>query len=338
MNIRFKDYGAEFDNILVINGSNKSGKTHLLKEIEKGLNGELEDFYVNNNRVFKGDYNTIYIGDYNNFATDFKLTKTNIFKKLIYDDVLNAINSVDMLTKVNTIFDTIDQKINDSIQNNELLSNIKFNINIDSIDKIIEKFTEIYIEEYLLDDKITPRSILRKLLINLSLYQAKKNNLDNVVILIDDIDTSLDEKEIYNLIKQLEKETNIYFILTSSRNIYSYFTNKDNIYKIFNNRLNNITNLEGSIKETIIMNEYIKTSNKDNFESFYEENEYLINEIDINYFKTNVLPTLTYQIGLLYSNEFTNEEFDYIITTSNEVHKLFLKILYKTLTNNIEIL
>lgn len=334
MNIRFNDYGVEFNNILIINGSNKSGKTYLLKEIEKGLNGELEEFYVNNNRVFKGDFNTIYVGDYNNFATDFKLTKSNVFKKLIYDDILKTINSEDMLTRVNNIFNSIDQKINNSLENNSLLNGIKFNINIDNIDKIIEKFTDIYIEDYLLDEKITPRSILRKLLIKLSLFQANKDNLENVVILIDDIDTSLDEKEIFNLIKQFEKEEKLFFIVTSSRNIYSYVENKNNVYKLYNNSLNNIVNVDGCIKETIIRNEYVKQGSNDNFESFYEENEYLINEEDINYFKNNILPNLNYQIGLLYSNNLNKEEFDNLITTKNEVEKLYLEVIYNNLTNN----
>ena len=186
MNIRFNELNLIFNNLLVINGANKSGKSKILKTIEKGLNGEIEEFYVNNNRVFKGDYNTIYIGDYNNFSTDFKLTKSNVFKRLIYDDVLNTMNSEDMLTRVNTIFNSIDQKVNRLLENENLLKDIKFNINIDSIDKIIEKFTEVYIENYLLDDKITPRSVLRRLLIDLALFQASKDNHENTVILIDE--------------------------------------------------------------------------------------------------------------------------------------------------------
>ena len=81
MNIRYKElYSFEFDNVLFINGANKSGKTKLLKLLEKGAIGELEDFYINNNKVYKNDYQVLFIGDYNNFATDFKLSKTNVFK------------------------------------------------------------------------------------------------------------------------------------------------------------------------------------------------------------------------------------------------------------------
>ena len=75
MNIRFNELNLSFNNLLVINGANKSGKSKILKTIERGLNGELEEFYVNNSRVNKGDFKTIYNGDYNNFSTDFKLTK-----------------------------------------------------------------------------------------------------------------------------------------------------------------------------------------------------------------------------------------------------------------------
>ena len=335
MNIRFNELNLIFNNLLVINGANKSGKSKILKTIEKGLNGELEEFYVNNNRVFKGDYNTIYIGDYNNFSTDFKLTKSNVFKKLIYDDVLNTMNSEDMLTRVNTIFNSIDQKVNRLLENENLLKDIKFNINIDSIDKIIEKFTEVYIENYLLDDKITPRSVLRRLLIDLALFQASKDNHENTVILIDDVDTSLDEKEIFKLIKILEKNR-IKFIVTSSRNIYSYVEDKRCVYKLFNGILNNIVNIEGCIKEAVIRNEYNAKKSNDNFDSFYEENEYLINEEDINYFQKNILPNLNYQIGLLYSNNLNQDDFEEIISTKNDLEKLYLDIIYKNLTNMID--
>ena len=335
MNIRFNEFNLIFNNLLVINGANKSGKSKILKTIEKGLNGELEEFYVNNNRVFKGDYNTIYIGDYNNFSTDFKLTKSNVFKKLIYDDVLNTMNSEDMLTRVNTIFNSIDQKVNRLLENENLLKDIKFNINIDSIDKIIEKFTEVYIENYLLDDKITPRSVLRRLLIDLALFQASKDNHENTVILIDDVDTSLDEKEIFKLIKILEKNR-IKFIVTSSRNIYSYVEDKRCVYKLFNGILNNIVNIEGCIKEAVIRNEYNAKKSNDNFDSFYEENEYLINEEDINYFQKNILPNLNYQIGLLYSNNLNQDDFEEIISTKNDLEKLYLDIIYKNLTNMID--
>ena len=333
MNIRFDNSNLDFNNLLVINGSNKTGKSKLLKLLERGFTGEVENFFVNNNRVYKGDFNIIFVGDYNNFSTDFKLTKSNIFKKMIYDDILNTINSEDMLTRVNNIFNIIDQKVNSSLEKEELLKNIKFNINIDSVDKIIEKFTEIYIEDYLLDDKVTPRSLLRKLLINLSLYQCEKNNLENTVIFIDDVDTSLDEKEIFNLIKTLENNNKINFVVSSSRNIYPYIDNKSCVYKIFNDTLTNIVNIDGCIKETIIRNEYIKQGSNDNFELFYEENEYLINEEDINYFKNNIIPNLNYQIGLLYSNNLNSEEFEKIITTKKEIEKLYLKIVYKNLTN-----
>lgn len=238
-----------------------------------------------------------------------------------------------MLKRVNSIFNTIDEKINNSITNNDLLKDIKFNINIDSVDKIIEKFTDIYIEDYLLDDKITPRSVLRKLLINLTLFQTTKINSNNTIIIIDDIDISLDEKEIFNLIKLFEKNENIKFIISSSRNIYPYIKEKSNVYKLHNNNLKNIINIDGCIKETLITNEYNKTQSKDNYESFYEENEYLINEEDMIYFKNKIIPNLSHQIGLMYSNDLNDIDFENIITTMNELEKLYLKIIYRNLTS-----
>ena len=342
MNIRYKDmYSFEFDNVLFINGSNKSGKTKLLKLLEKGAIGELENFYINNNKVYKNDYQVLFIGDYNNFATDFKLTKANTFKKLIYDDIIEKMNTENILNKTNEIFNIIDDKINETISKNELTKNLKFNINIDSIDKIIEKFTNIYIDDYLLDDKITPRSSLRKLLINLTLYQIEKLDRDNIIVFIDDIDNSFDELELFNLIKTLETNNKAKFIVSSSRNIYPYVKNKKDIYKINNQKTKNIVNIESCIKQSIITNEYKEQNIKDDFNTFFEENEYLINDEDINYFNKKILPSLNYQIGLIYCNDeleikLIDDEEDNIIKVKNNLEKIFLETIYNYLINNID--
>ena len=342
MNIRYKDmYSFEFDNVLFINGSNKSGKTKLLKLLEKGAIGELENFYINNNKVYKNDYQVLFIGDYNNFATDFKLTKANTFKKLIYDDIIEKINTENILNKTNEIFNIIDDRINETISKNELTKNLKFNINIDSIDKIIEKFTNIYIDDYLLDDKITPRSSLRKLLINLTLYQIEKLDRDNIIVFIDDIDNSFDELELFNLIKTLETNNKAKFIVSSSRNIYPYVKNKKDIYKINNQKTKNIVNIESCIKQSIITNEYKEQNVKDDFNTFFEENEYLINDEDINYFNKKILPSLNYQIGLIYCNDeleikLIDDEENNIIKVKNNLEKIFLETIYNYLTNNID--
>lgn len=342
MNIRYKDmYSFEFENVLFINGSNKSGKTKLLKLLEKGAIGELENFYINNNKVYKNDYQVLFIGDYNNFATDFKLTKANTFKKLIYDDIIEKMNIENILNKTNEIFNIIDDKINETISKNELTNNLKFNINIDSVDKIIEKFTNIYIDDYLLDDKITPRSSLRKLLINLTLYQIEKLDSDNIIVFIDDIDNSFDELELFNLIKTLETNNKAKFIVSSSRNIYPYVKNKKDIYKINNQKTKNIVNIESCIKQSIITNEYKEQNIKDDFNTFFEENEYLINDEDINYFNKKILPSLNYQIGLIYCNDeleikLIDDEENNIIKVKNNLEKIFLETIYNYLTNNID--
>ena len=342
MNIRYKElYSFEFDNVLFINGANKSGKTKLLKLLEKGVIGELEDFYINNNKVYKNDYQVLFIGDYNNFATDFKLSKTNIFKKLIYDEIMEKININDILHNTNEIFNIINDKINNTISKNELIKNLKFDINIDSVDKVIEKFTNIYIDEYLLDDKITPRSSLRKLLINLTLYQIEKSTNDNIIVFIDDIDNSFDELELFNIIKTLENNCNAKFIVSSSRNIYPYIANKKDIYKIYNQKTKNIVNINSCIKQAIILNEYSKANSNEDFNSFFEENEYLINEEDINYFNNKILPSLNYQIGLIYCNnkleiKSLDDNENCIIKVKNNLEKIFLEIIYKYLTDSID--
>lgn len=186
---------------------------------------------------------------------------------------------------------------------NELIKNLKFDINIDFVDKIIEKFTNIYIDEYLLDDKITPRSSLRKLLINLTLYQIEKSANDNIIVFIDDIDNSFDELELFNIIKTLENNCNAKFIVSSSRNIYPYIANKKDVYKIPNQKTKNIVN--------------------------------------INYFNNNILPSLNYQIGLIYCNnkleiKSIDDSENSIVKVKNNLEKIFLEIIYKYLTDSID--
>ncbi len=340
MEIRFKidddSYFFNFDHSLFINGSNKSGKTYLLKYLENGIIGEKSDFYINNNRVYKGDYKVIYVGDYNNFATDFKLTKSNQFKKIIYDEIINKINTEEMMKKMNSIFNIIDEKVNKMISESNLINDgsLKLNIEFDNIDKIIEKFTNIYIDDYLLDENKTPRSTLRKLLYNLVFYEIKNCN-ENVFVIIDDIDNALDEMEIKNIINKIENDklfSNINFIVSSSRNIYSYVDNKANIYKIFNKKVKNIKNIDNCIKHSIILHEYNNTIDRPDFNSYIEENEYLINETDIDYFKSNILPHLNYYIGLMYCINVFDDSF---FILKNELERTFLKTIFDNLIDNI---
>lgn len=340
MNILYNNNNIEFDNILFIQGSNKTGKTKILKDLEKGFNGELKDFFINNNRIYKGDYKTYYIGDYNNFATDFKMTKSNTFKKLLFDEIINNINIDNILNKCNQLFDIIDDKVNDILKHNNYTNEIQVNTNIDSVDKVLEKFCNIYIEDFLLDENITPRSILRKLLINLTLYQISTNKHDNNIVFIDDFDNSFDDFDLYKLINSIENIDNTKFIVTSSRNIYKYVNNKSDIFKLYHNKLTNIRNMEYPIKQAIIVNEYNNTNNTNDLNSFYEENEFLINEEDIRYFKENILNKLSFEIGLLYCNDdfkISNNFYDNsFINVSNNLEKCFLEIIYSILTNNID--
>ena len=150
-----------------------------------------------------------------------------------------------------------------------------------------------------------------------------------------------DELELFNIIKTLENNFNAKFVVSSSRNIYPYIANKKDIYKISNQKTKNIVNINSCIKQAIILNEYSKTNNNEDFNSFFEENEYLINEEDINYFNNNVLPSLNYQIGLIYCNnkleiKSIDDSENSIVKIKNNLEKIFLEIIYKYLTDSID--
>ena len=46
------------------------------------------------------------------FTNEFKFTKSNTLKQLIYNDVINKINEDKIIKYTNEIFDIIDEKVN----------------------------------------------------------------------------------------------------------------------------------------------------------------------------------------------------------------------------------
>ena len=240
MQINFKyqniDSSISFNNNLIIFGSNKSGKTTLLKLIKEGLSGKNKNFYLNSLEINKDEYNIIYFDEETDFNNEFKFTQNNIFKTSLYDAIYKTIDKEKILAEINNSLDNIDNAVNKYLEkniNNNSKNKITFNIDIDDIDKIIDKFTTIYVND-LINTKEISKSDRRKLLYQLLLFNTSKDK--ETFIMIDDFDLYLDNEsiiEILNLITILNKHHCHFIISTNNSNIYRYLDPDDySIYKI----------------------------------------------------------------------------------------------------------
>ncbi len=350
MNICFKNANniiyLENDGIVFLLGPNQCGKTYFLKILQQGFEGKEEDFKVNNTFVGKNDYNTILLDDITDFANEFKFTKNNLFRELIYSSVLDSINEDKLLKEVNNIFDKIDRKVNKYLDinvNKNKKENLKFDIEINKLDDIIDKFTNIYINDYLLKENKIPRSIKRELIFNLLFLELiNKEDMSNI-ILIDNFDLYLDIENTLNIIKLLQdyhnKHLNTYFFLTTNSNIYPYINNKKSIYHINNGKLLRIKNIneiiENSYIETIMTEKLNKLAIDEEIAFLYHDN--IIKE------QENVLSNLQNEIGKIYISkeiEITNNSLPRLdklcIVCKNTFEHIFFKKLCDILHENVE--
>ena len=147
------------------------------------------------------DYNIITINEDNDFANEFKFTKSNALKQIIYNDVINKINEEKLINYTNEIFDTIDEKVNSLLDrkiNKKSDNNISFQIEIPDINSIIDRFTNIYIDNILLNDSEISKSMKRKLLYQLYFLDIK-NTEKNTIVIINNFDVYLKEIIIFHI-------------------------------------------------------------------------------------------------------------------------------------------
>lgn len=313
MDIVFKNEGKDNyiknNGIIYILGPNQCGKTHILNLIKDGFLGKNKDILVNNMNINKSDYNVIYYDDTTDFSNEFKFNKTNIFRDLIYSKVLDNISETKLLKEVNNLFDRIDAKVNQFLDinvNKKQEEKINFDIEIDDINEIIDKFTNIYIDNYLIKDSNISRSKRRKLIYNLLLFELKKSNTNYNVVFIDNFDLYLDlenTKKVINMLTEYHnKNNNTYFFLTSSNNIFEFIEYKMSIYHIHNYHLTHIDNMEDIVTNCFIKVSYLKQKSNEEYEKFYLDNVDLYKE-DIKSKINEILCLFQSEIGKLYISD-----------------------------------
>ena len=332
----------KLDKNLIFFGKNSNYKNKVINTLNNCLLGKNKNILINGNTYNSKNFNIISINEENDFTNEFKFTKNNTLKQIIYNDVINKINEEKIVKYTNEIFDVIDEKVNNLLDrkiNKKSDSNISFQIEIPDINSIIDKFTNIYIDDVLLNDSIISKSMKRKLLYQLYFLDIKKIDNQPTIIIINNFDVYLNTNEIINLLNTIDNlsNENCHFILSSCNNIFEYINiNNYNIYKI-TDKIINFNIIDEAIKNYIIKTEYNKSNSTILFDDFYINNESLITTEEIIKIKENIINKYSNQISKILNSDSIkivlhkpkNITCEYIICDNKETQNLFLEILNK---------
>lgn len=288
MEISFKKneeiYNINLNKNAIFFGQNNTYKNNFINTLIDVFNGKNKSLLINGLAQNLDDFNVIFISEDNDFAKEFKFTKGNALKNLIYNDIVKKINEEKIINYANEIFDSIDEKVNKLLDrkiNKKSNNNLSLQIEIPDLNSIIDKFTNIYVDDLLLNNSDISKAMKRKLLYQLYFLDIKNNCDKTNIVIINNFDVYLNSNEIIevlNSINELSNE-NCHFILSSSSNIFEYISlSSFAIYKI-NNHLLSLNVLDLAIKNYIIKRNFIGETQ--NFEDFYIKNEGLIEKEEI---------------------------------------------------------
>ena len=298
------------------------------------LSGYATTEYINDCQEVKWQPTEAIVTDMDSYETS---GGRNNLPRTIYIITYNY--EVNGIEYTNEIFDIIDEKINNLLDkkiNKKSDNNISFEIEIPNINSIIDKFTNIYIDDMLLTDNKISKSMKRKLLYQLYFLDIKKLSSKPTIVIINNFDVYLNSDEIIKLLNDINSLTNnnCHFILSSCNNIFEYINLKYyNIYKI-TNKVISINELNNAIKTFLIKNEYKNNNTNIEFNEFYNNNEYLISEEEISNIKNLLFNIKPYTINkILNSDDIklvlskpNNINQDYIICENNKEKELFNEI------------
>ena len=154
MEISFKKneeiYNINLNKNAIFFGQNNTYKNNFINTLIDVFNGKNKSLLINGLAQNLDDFNVIFISEDNDFAKEFKFTKGNALKNLIYNDIVKKINE-----DANEIFDSIDEKVNKLLDrkiNKKSNNNLSLQIEIPDLNSIIDKFTNIYVDDLLLNN------------------------------------------------------------------------------------------------------------------------------------------------------------------------------------------
>lgn len=331
-------YNLNLEQNIILFGENNSFKNSFINNIVDCSKGKNKGFLIDGNKPNLEDYILHFIDEENDFEDEFKFTKKNTFKQLIYEEVMAKIDGEKIIKYTNEIFDVIDNKVNKLIDkkiNKKSDTNLSFQIEIPDINAIIDKFTNIYLNDILLNSNHVSKAMKRKLLYNLSFLGIKEDTPKIHIFIINNFDVYLNNNEIIEILKQMNKLSNqqCHFILTSSSNIFEYISlEKFNVYKS-NNKIISLSSLNEAIKRYLLKREY-KEIKEITFEEYSIQNENLILTEEIEKIKNMILNEYPHLMSKILNTNHINVFLskpkivseDYIVCKEKENKLLFEEI------------
>ncbi len=273
------------NNLAIIIGDSRSGKTEILNTLEQGLKGKINEFYVDEQKVNNDSFQVIHLQEYFNLKENLKLNKTSTLRNLLIQNInKNVINSnqkkyqkiIIKLTELHENFYELlsESSLNllnktDGINNNLQL---KANLEIFSINNIIDKLLKIQIinneTNNIIDEENYSHFMLRVLLFNILKNSLDLNDkLRPIIILIDLPELYGTPKILFELNKWFNKllTKNITLIIVSNSPEYliSLKPSLNSINLITNNSITSIENLSLIIKNAIILFSFWESNQRD---------------------------------------------------------------------------
>lgn len=335
-----KEIKINLNNNAIFFGKNTTVKNKFISELIEKLLKNSKELEINGRQFNNSDYNIINIDENTDFSSEFKFTKNNTLKKLIYSDIEKKIDERKIIDCTNEIFDVIDDKVNSLLDrkiNKKSDNNITFQIEIPNMYLIIDKFTNIYVDNILLSDKEISKSMKRKLLYQLYFLDIKSLVDKPTIVIINNFDVYLNSDEIISVLNSINNlsSDNCHFIISSCNNIFEYLDiNNFSVYKI-SNEVISINRMDKSIKNFLIKEEYNQKNKDIPFDEFYSNNEGLISNIEVNKIKENVFTRMPSAFGKILNSDnikiMTNKPkniiSEYIICANKKDKKLFEEIV-----------
>lgn len=332
----------KFDKNIIFFGKNSNYKNKVITSLIYGLTGKSKNILIDGKNYNYKDFNIINIGEESDFSNEFKFAKNNVLKQIIYNDIINKINEEQIIKYTNKIFNAIDDKVNDLLNkkiNKTNENNLSLQIEIPDINSIIDKFTNIYIDNVLLNDSEISKSMKRKLLYQLYFLDIKKESNKPTIVIINNFDAYLSTCEIIDILNSINNlsSDSCHFILSTCSNIFEYL-NLENyaIYKI-TNKLISFNTISEAIKTYLLRTEFDKGSTKSLFDDFYLKNESLITDDEILNIKNDIIDKHSDVISKMLNsdnikivaNKPENITCEYIVCDNKNMHNLFLEISNK---------
>lgn len=299
-------FDLKFDKVCTILGDNENSKIDILNVLKEGFEGTLgSNFMVDNINVSKNEYEVLYFTDEQDFDSVFKFTKTNLYRKCLYQQVFTD----ELRTKFKTLVDSLNEDIKDIDKELDSCfhSTIHFKTQLDSIEDFISENTMVCLNDQPI--KLSGKYYKKMLLFQLLSFYINHSEREKIVVCIDDIDSYFSESSLLvvcQMILELVKGREVYFIITgTSPFLYTFFYNLDCCYKIKGKKLYQIGDLDQLAREVFLRNQYYveQVDYIVPLDEYLEENLHYITADDVEFILSNYFVPNIDRVGRIFCND-----------------------------------